>query len=339
MAVYNEERYLSEAVDSILRQTFTDFEFIIVDDNSTDQTQEIIKSYADSRILLLVNGMNVGQTVSLNRGIACARGEFIARMDGDDVSLPNRFAEQIRFLDANPDVVMLGTGAYWIDENRRVFSRGFMETSHLTIRWHLLFGNQFFHPSLMWRRELVSSKIGDFNLQYGYANDYEFVSRVAEHFKVANLRKLLICYRRHPQAMGVEGKQKTCLEAEEISACQLRKLFGGDLPIEQRWLRAIWIRDIKHIPLKDVLEAFRTLKIAYQLFNVCPVPNGDRKQIRKYLGKCISDLCMHVLKKDLRKGISIANEAMKWDPTFIIDYGKWFVRVMPSWCINNFHKR
>ena len=106
MPVLNGEKYLAEAIESILNQTFQDFEFIIVDDGSTDQTPEILRSYAnkDSRIQIVTNPINRGIGYSRNRGIALSRGEYIANMDADDLCLPERFEKQVRFLDSHPDI-------------------------------------------------------------------------------------------------------------------------------------------------------------------------------------------------------------------------------------------
>ena len=110
MPAYNAEKYINEAIDSILAQTFTDFEFIIIDDGSTDSTCAIVESYSDSRIRFFKNEHNLGVAATLNRGLDLARGEYIARMDADDISLPTRFEKQAAYMDSHPDVVVCGTG-------------------------------------------------------------------------------------------------------------------------------------------------------------------------------------------------------------------------------------
>ena len=109
MPVYNCEAYVGEAIDSILGQSFTDFEFLIIDDASNDNTVSVIQSFTDSRIRLIEKPRNTGYTNSLNYGLTIAKGEYIARMDGDDISLPERFAKQVTFMDAYPEVVACGT--------------------------------------------------------------------------------------------------------------------------------------------------------------------------------------------------------------------------------------
>ncbi|MDD4353774.1 MAG: glycosyltransferase family A protein, partial [Candidatus Nanoarchaeia archaeon] len=118
MSAYNTERYIAEAIESILNQTFKDFEFIIIDDGSTDDSLKIIKRYVkkDRRIKLIHNKKNIGLTKSLNKGLKIAKGQYIARMDADDISLPQRFQIQYDFLEKNKDIFLIGTTAFLIDD-------------------------------------------------------------------------------------------------------------------------------------------------------------------------------------------------------------------------------
>ena len=135
MSVYNGERYLSEAIESILQQTFTDFEFIIVDDGSTDGTGSILGNCTDSSIVHLRNRENIGLTRALNRGLEVASGEFVARQDVDDVSFPSRLARQVSYLEKNPSVGVLGTQMEMVDESKRVVRTYKAPCSHSLIVW------------------------------------------------------------------------------------------------------------------------------------------------------------------------------------------------------------
>ena len=147
MAVYNGEKYLREAIESILDQTYTNFEFLIINDGSSDRTEEIILSYNDKRIRYIKNEQNLKLIASLNKGLDLAKGEFIARMDADDISLPERLEKQINFLEKHPEIGLLGS---WVrtlglTNNRNIiFKQG-----HNTIRIQLLFNNFFHHPSVV----------------------------------------------------------------------------------------------------------------------------------------------------------------------------------------------
>jgi glycosyltransferase involved in cell wall biosynthesis len=145
MSVYNGERHLREAMDSILEQTFQDFEFVIVDDASTDSTPAILEGYTDSRLIRLHNQNNIALTRSLNRGLAVTRGEYIGRMDAEDVSLPERLERQVAYLDAHPEVALATAAFIFMDEtgNEKIVSRP--PTDRGRLREALMRGNQFCH--------------------------------------------------------------------------------------------------------------------------------------------------------------------------------------------------
>jgi len=160
MSVYNGERYLREAIDSILTQTYTDFEFVIINDASTDASSGILAKYAthDSRIILLQNDTNLGLTKSLNIGLRLARGRYIARQDADDISLPHRFERQVRYLDEHPETMLLGAQCLLIDaQGMPIADRSHFPTTEMTIRWYLLADNAIAHPTVLFRRSLIET--------------------------------------------------------------------------------------------------------------------------------------------------------------------------------------
>lgn len=195
MSVYNGERHLAQAVESILNQTFTDFQFIIIDDGSTDGTRAILESYGDSRIVLIYNQENMGLPRSLNRGLALAQGEYVARIDADDVAMPHRFERQIAFLEKHPEIGILGSACQLIDTNGR--EQGFwrMPPNDLQIRWKSLLATPFCHPTVMMRRDVLTQN----GLKYDEAllipEDYDLWTRMLKYTRGANLSEPLIQYR------------------------------------------------------------------------------------------------------------------------------------------------
>ena len=151
MSVYNGERFLADAVESILGQSFGDFEFLIVDDGSTDRTRQILRGYDDPRIRLIVNPRNLGLTPSLNIGLAAARGCFIARMDADDIALPDRFARQLAFFAANPGTILVGGGHARLDHDARTQAWATQPLRPVEFRWLSFFWTPVLHPSVMFR--------------------------------------------------------------------------------------------------------------------------------------------------------------------------------------------
>jgi len=195
MSVYNGEKHLRNAINSILNQDFINFEFIIIDDGSTDRSLEIIQSIQDPRIRIIQNKRNIGLAASLNKGIKQAAGKYIARMDADDTSEIARLKEQVKFLNRHNDIYLVGTHTFLIDKNGRVFNTWKPATHHNDIVKTMQKGNSFCHGSVMLKRE-VSHTVGTYRENFRYAQDYDFWLRISEYYKTANIDKLLYRNRR-----------------------------------------------------------------------------------------------------------------------------------------------
>jgi len=207
MSVYNGEKYLREAIESILNQTFTDFEFIIVNDGSTDSSLEIIKSYDDERIKIIDNKKNIGLTKSLNKALKQACGEYIARQDADDVSLPNRFEEQIKYFEEHPEIAVLGTNVYKINKEGEVIGKGIVLANPGN---EILKTNQFRHGSVMFKKG-VTDKLGGYNELFKLSQDYELWLRIAKHYGVRNLTQMLYKLRFHDENIWSSKIEKGAL--------------------------------------------------------------------------------------------------------------------------------
>ncbi len=195
MPVYNGEKYLKESIDSILCQTIRDFEFIIIDDGSTDSTGEIIKSYKDPRIVYIKNEKNLGISRSLNKAIEVASGEYIARMDADDISLPNRLKKQINCLSKNKNIgvcassiIVFGNGQEYI----RTFSR-----KNNYLKTDMLFSCCLAHPTVMIRASVMKKNHLCYNSEFDGMEDYELWIRLAELTGFYCLKNPLLKYRKH----------------------------------------------------------------------------------------------------------------------------------------------
>jgi len=237
MAVYNGERYLREAIESVLVQTFSDFEFLIIDDGSTDQTRAIIRSYEDQRICLVENEQNHGVTPSLNRGLCLARGEFIARQDADDISEPERFEKQIAFMDATPDVALLGTQFTGIDSDGTRWKGWPIPLSHNEIRWRLLFGTPLIHASVMLRWEPVLRHVGYYNDELVKAQDFEYWHRITEKLRAQSLDEPLVRYRIHAERIS-EDKAITDTMPRVRAAIHAKMLDWSSTTDEESELRS-----------------------------------------------------------------------------------------------------
>ena len=195
MSVYNDARYLPAAVESILGQTFRDFEFLIVDDGSTDRTRDYLGRLRDPRVHVMRNPMNLGLTRSLNRGIDAAAGSLVARMDADDVALPDRLARQVAFFQKHPDVGIAGSARLLIDERGDFVAHAPAVEDDLGIRWKCLLGNPFAHPTVMLRRDVLEQHGLRYDETFQTAQDYELWTRLLTITRAATLREPLLKYR------------------------------------------------------------------------------------------------------------------------------------------------
>lgn len=231
MPVYNAERYVAEAVESILAQTFADFEFIITDDGSTDGSHSILERYAkqDSRIRL-ISRPNTGYVVALNEMLALARSEFIARMDADDISLSERFARQIAFFEAHEECVALGSGYLVMDPDGQPLSEPDVLETHEEIDAALLAGLRgvLAHPSTMFRGRALL-QVGGYRSEFEPCEDRDLFLRLAEVGRLANLKEALLSYRMHSASVCATRTQ----EQDAKGQAALREAYERrGLPLE-----------------------------------------------------------------------------------------------------------
>ena len=194
MAVKDGEDRISQSIKSLLDQSFKDFEIIIINDGSIDRTLEIINSFQDPRIQVY-SQINRGVAISANRGLALARGKYIARQDHDDISMPDRLEKQVKFLEANSNIYLLGTAAEIWSKSGKTSRSHDHPIEPKTLALELLFDNPFVHSSIMFRRDIVK-EIGYYNPSQKITplDDYDFISRCSLKFKVANLSERLVQY-------------------------------------------------------------------------------------------------------------------------------------------------
>jgi glycosyltransferase involved in cell wall biosynthesis len=282
LPVFNAEPFLREALDSIMAQSFSDFEILAIDDGSRDQSARILASYGDPRLRIIRHGANLGLVASLNEGLADAKGEYIARMDADDISLPARFDKQVRFLDSNPDIGLCGTWARRFGEDRRIMA-GPAESA--MIRCELLFQSAFVHPSVMMRRGALS----DHSLTYrrsAHTEDIELWQRVVEAFPVANIPRILLKYRVH--AASVTGNCKNIEESRNalrgIDRAALSRL--GLSPTDDELTLHHLLRTADYAPLDDLERWLCKLKEANGRVNLYPSKEFDQTIARRWFHVC-----------------------------------------------------
>ncbi len=200
MPAYNAERFISKTIQSILNQSFNDFEFIIIDDGSIDDTEKIIKSFDDQRIRYIKNPKNIGLASSLNIGVKEAKGLYIARIDADDISTNDRLEKQSSFLDQNPFIGIVGSSILEIDSEDKPIRILRKPKSHILIKWSSLFSTPMYHPTIMARADILKSHHYDEHLSN--SEDYELWSRLlfSTDIHFANFFEPLLNYRIYPES-------------------------------------------------------------------------------------------------------------------------------------------
>ena len=222
--ICNVERFLAEAIESVLGQTFRDFEFIILDYGSTDRSKDIVLSYAanDSRIKL----HETPPCTYIEAKIAVsslAQGRYIAVQDADDNSLPNRLLWEVEFMEKNPAVALLGTAAHWINGEGRFLLVFEPPTGHEEIKTALLTSSPFVHSSVMMRREDFT-RVGGYRRVIPHAEDYDLFLRISEHFQCANLKQVAVQYRIHAHQLSLRTlRQQTIAKLAAQAAASARR--------------------------------------------------------------------------------------------------------------------
>jgi len=203
MPVYNAATYLRASIESILAQTYANFEFLIFDDGSNDNSLDIIESYQDSRIRVIRNVTNQGLIDTLNKGLQQAKGTYIARMDADDISLPHRFAEQVAFMEAHPAIGVCGSWVEYLGQHEGTVMQ--YPTEHDQILTHIFFNKATFcHPSVLLRNAVLQKHQLTYSSVYPHAEDFAFWIALHRHCRLANIPQVLVKYRRHSQQVSAQ---------------------------------------------------------------------------------------------------------------------------------------
>ena len=241
MPVYNAEHYLSQAIDSVLGQTFKDFELVLINDGSTDSSKNIIFSYNDTRIRYVENDKNIGIVNTINKGVDLCTGKYIVRMDADDICNPNRFEKQLAFMQKHLEVGVCGSWITLIDENNKVTGNNLSQVKSEFIKIHQLFSVPFNHPSIIAKVNLLKQNKYEHVIA---AEDYDLWSRLEDKTEFANLPKYLLQYRWHQTNVSKEKAD-----------------------IQQKSKDSIILRQLAKLGLTPTEEEFRIHKLSFSLYS------------------------------------------------------------------------
>lgn len=228
LPVRNAQSFVAASVRSVLGQTFHDLELLVLDDASTDGTRERVLEARDPRVRIVSNERQLGLSPTLNRGLRLAQSALVARQDADDFSHPERIAAQVAFLRERPEVVLLGTWGWLVDEQRRRRAPLDRGVEHGTIRWELLLDNGFLHTAVMFRRRAIED-LGGYDESFKYAGDRALWCRVVERGRVANLSRRLVSCRYHQQSMTGTMRDSNAVENRRLTPLAFRATFGREV--------------------------------------------------------------------------------------------------------------
>ena len=229
MPVYNGALYLREAIDSILSQTHSNLELIIINDGSTDNSEEIILSYDDPRIRYIINEKNSGICVTLNKGLDIAKGKYIARMDCDDISIIERLAIQVEFMESHPEIGISGSDVIFFGSKQGLFQM--VHNSDLCAAG-LIFNPCFAHPTVIWRREIMDRLNLRYNEEYKGLEDFVMWWKFAEVTKLVNIPQALLRYRIHHKQETQNRSETVILKSNEFRQYRYNKLGVSLSPAE-----------------------------------------------------------------------------------------------------------
>jgi glycosyltransferase involved in cell wall biosynthesis len=237
-AVFNAEKNLAVSIDSILAQSYQDFEFIIIDDGSKDSSSEVISTFKDARIIYLRNERNLGLSASLNRALNSAKGDYIARHDADDVSSPERLKLQAQFLDVNVEVGVVGAQMDVMDRYDHLVAQYPLPTSHGLLAWLLFFDRSLAHPTVMMRKELLE-RVGGYDESLRVSQDHELWTRLVRLTRFANLSESLVHYRSDVDGRGFLKAQQQFGNRMRARQKLATELLGTEISTTQmRWMDA-----------------------------------------------------------------------------------------------------
>lgn len=328
MPVYNASVFLREAIDSILCQSFKPYEFLIIDDGSTDDSAEIISSYTDPRIRFIRNEKNIGITSTLNKGISLASCELIARMDADDISHPQRIQKQFGYMKRNPDCSLLSTWARVITEDKK-FVRLERYRSNFYY-YNLTFECWMYHPTIMFRKSAVA-EIGMYAMPY--SEDYDLFWRMSTRYAIANLAEPLVDYRISSSSLNAVMKKEEYAIANERNVLRnIRYYMGDDFQISSASLECLrhnFHPFLTNFNCSAVLETLGVLDAITQKIIEKENPNRNIQSIRRaryFKRKFILTEMSKAL--PLLEGIELLVRAQAWSTLFFLirDYLKWHVK-------------
>lgn len=306
MPCYNTEKYVDDAINSILNQTFTDFELIIINDGSTDETHAKICAHHDPKILYIPLQQNQGKCKALNTGMQKARGKYICVMDSDHIAHADRLQNQYNYLETHKTIDMIGGQATVIDGEGQFTGQQFSQPvcSPGQLKVYLLTGNHTLHSSLFFRKKILWKPDLYYNERYKILPEYDFVVRAAASVSVKNIDQPVIQYRRYRQAVSATAWFDECAEADAVRLDQLRKIVA--------YLNGRQINAYQKLMKKEPLENIDEIKTGLSLFNQMLENNNHLRIYKRTRLFNLLDYLIDEAHQKMKKGMSIEDQLLSF---------------------------
>lgn len=319
MSVYNEEKYLQEAIDSILGQTVQDFELIIVDDCSTDRTHEILREYQDPRIHVVWNEENKGLTVNLNLAVSLAKGRYIARMDGDDRSHPDRFEKELRYLKDHPEMKLISCRT---ETFGREHLRSDIQGDPEYLRCRMLVRPVLAHPGFLAKGEVFRELGFRYDESFRQAQDYDLAARLSRRYAIGICPEVLLEYRAHEGQVSSKAGSRQFANADRVRARLLKEL--GIRLNEEEW------RDYHRLVLEEHTEDKNVYLRVMRILDHIVEQNGKKEIydpfiLKDALGRMMADWIIRVKSRTIYRQVG---EILHYDREYLRAYRREWMRTL-----------
>lgn len=319
MSVYNEENYLQEAIDSILKQTVQDFELIVVDDCSTDRTRDILREYQDPRIHVVWNEENRGLTANLNLAVSLAKGQYIARMDGDDLSHPNRFERQLRYLKEHPELKLISCRTETFGQEHL---RSDIQGEPEYLRCRMLVRPVLAHPGFMVRGEIFRELGFCYDESFRQAQDYDLAARISRRYAIGICPEILLEYRAHSGQVSSKSGSRQFANADRVRSRLLEEL--GIHLNEEEW------QDYHRLVLEEHTEDKAAYVRVVRILDRIVEQNHERKIydpviLKDALGRMMADWIIRVKSREIYRQ---TGDILHHDREYLRAYRKEWARTL-----------
>jgi glycosyltransferase involved in cell wall biosynthesis len=292
LPVYNAELYLQEAVESILQQSYSDFEILAINDGSTDSSLQILASIKDDRIRIVQNPQNLGLIQTLNKGIVLAKGKYIVRADADDICLPDRIEKQVAFMENNLDIGLSGTGFGMFGENLPLTEKGRFSADSNDIKFKHLYQIHLMHGTSIWRTSVFQDNNLEFDLEFAHAEDYELFERIGELTKLSNIPEILYHVRVHGESVSHKFDN-----IQEENSIRIKKRGFKRISVIANELELELFRDLCHLDyFKLINREGEIANLLEQMIdgnaktNYFPIEYLKKRLKKLWVGLCLANI-------------------------------------------------